>query len=72
MNSIVSIVGFVLSGKKNYQEWFRKLKSSLVFNDLWEFFKEEQIKMEKKLHRSHLIMRSSMQFERQRKTRHMH
>lgn len=36
MTSIVSIVGGVLNGKKNYQEWFRKLKSALVFNYLWE------------------------------------
>ena len=36
MTLIVSIVGVVLNGKENYQEWFRKLKSALVFNNLWE------------------------------------
>ena len=38
MTSIVSVVGVVLSRKENYQEWFRNLKSALVFNDLWEVF----------------------------------
>lgn len=37
MTSIVSIVGVVLNGWGNYQEWFRKLKSALSFNDFWEF-----------------------------------
>ena len=36
MHSLISIVGVVLSGKKNYQEWFRKIKNTLIFNDLWE------------------------------------
>jgi len=36
MTSIGSIVRVVPNGKENYQEWFRNLKSSLVFNDLWE------------------------------------
>jgi len=34
MTSIIAIVGVVLNGKENYQKWFRKLKSALVFNDL--------------------------------------
>jgi hypothetical protein len=36
MHSLVSIVGVVLSGQENYQEWFRKIKNTLIFNDLWE------------------------------------
>ena len=26
----------MLSGKENYQEWFWKIKNTLIFNDLWE------------------------------------
>jgi hypothetical protein len=36
MHSLVSIVRVVLSGQENYQEWFRKIKNTLIFNDLWE------------------------------------
>jgi hypothetical protein len=36
MHSLISIVGVVLSEQENYQEWFRKIKSTLIFNDLWE------------------------------------
>jgi hypothetical protein len=36
MHSLVSIVGVVLSGQENYQEWFRKIKNNLTFNNLWE------------------------------------
>jgi hypothetical protein len=36
MHSLVSIVGIVLSGKENYQEWFRKVKNTLIFNDMWD------------------------------------
>jgi hypothetical protein len=36
MHSLVSIVGVVLSRQENYQEWFRKIKNTLIFNDLWE------------------------------------
>lgn len=36
MTSIVSIIGVVLNGKEHHQEWFRKLKSALVFIDFWE------------------------------------
>lgn len=35
MNSLMSIV-VVLSGKENYQEWLRKIKNTLIFNDLLE------------------------------------
>ena len=38
MNSLVSLIGVVLSGKENYQEWFRKVKNTLIFNDLWDGF----------------------------------
>jgi len=36
MHSLLSIVGVVLFGQENYQEWFRKIKNTLIFNDLWE------------------------------------
>jgi hypothetical protein len=36
MHSLISIVGVVLFGQENYQEWFRKIKNTLIFNDLWE------------------------------------
>jgi hypothetical protein len=36
MHSLVSIVGVVLSGKENYLEWSRKIKHTLIFNDLWD------------------------------------
>ena len=37
-----------MSGKENYQEWFRKVKNTLIFNDMWdgicenENFKDEK------------------------------
>jgi hypothetical protein len=36
MHSLISIVGVVLSRQENYQEWFWKIKNTLIFNDLWE------------------------------------
>ena len=36
MNSLISIVGVILSRKENYQEWFRKVKNTLIFNDMWD------------------------------------
>jgi hypothetical protein len=35
MHSLISIIGLVLSGKENYREWYRKIKSTLIFNDPW-------------------------------------
>jgi hypothetical protein len=35
MHSLITIVGMVLTGKENYKEWYRKIKSTLIFNDLW-------------------------------------
>jgi hypothetical protein len=35
MRSLVSIVGVVLTGKEKYREWYRKIKNTLIFNDLW-------------------------------------
>ena len=32
MNSLISIVGVILSRKENYEEWF---KNTLIFNDMW-------------------------------------
>jgi hypothetical protein len=36
MHSLISIVDVVLTGKENYREWYRKIKSTLIFNDLWK------------------------------------
>ena len=35
MNSLISIVGVILARKGNYHEWFRKVKNTLIFNDMW-------------------------------------
>ena len=35
MHSLISIVGVVLSGKENYLEWSRKMKHTLIFNEIW-------------------------------------
>lgn len=35
MNYHISVVGVVLNDKKNYIEWYRKIKSTLIFNDSW-------------------------------------
>ena len=36
MHSLISIVGVVLTGKENYLEWSRKIKHTLIFNELWK------------------------------------
>eukprot|EP00253_Pinus_taeda_P008830 PITA_08830 len=35
MHSLISIVGVVLISKENYSEWSRKIKHTLIFNELW-------------------------------------
>jgi hypothetical protein len=35
MNYHISVVGVVLNDKKNYIEWYRKIKRTLIFNDSW-------------------------------------
>ena len=35
MHSLISIVGVVLSGKEKYLEWSRKIKHTLIFNEVW-------------------------------------
>ena len=35
MQSIVSLIGETLSEKDNLMEWHRKVKNTLIFNDLW-------------------------------------
>ena len=42
MHSLISIVGIVLSGKENYLEWSRKIKHTLIFNELWKGICEGQ------------------------------
>ena len=48
MNSLISIVGVILSGKENYQEWFRKVKNTLIFNDMWDGICENENLEDKK------------------------
>eukprot|EP00253_Pinus_taeda_P014986 PITA_14986 len=36
MHSIIYIVGVVVTGKENYPEWSRKIKHTLIFNELWK------------------------------------
>ena len=35
IHSLISNVGFVLSGKENYPEWSWKIKHTLIFNEWW-------------------------------------
>ena len=51
MNCLISIVGVILSGKENYQnyqEWFRKVKNTLIFNDMWDGICENENLEDKK------------------------
>lgn len=36
MHLLISIVGVVFIGKENYLEWSRKIKHTLIFNELWK------------------------------------
>lgn len=36
INSLISIVGVILSIKENYPEWSRKIKHTLIFKELWK------------------------------------
>ena len=36
MQSIASVVGATLTGKDTYLEWWRKIKSILIYSDLWD------------------------------------
>jgi len=36
MHSLIPIVGVVLNEKENYLEWSRKIKHTLIFNELWK------------------------------------
>lgn len=36
MHSLISILDIVLNGKENYKKWSRKIRSTLIFNDLWK------------------------------------
>ena len=44
MNSLISIVGVILSRK----EWFRKVKNTLIFNDMWDGICENENLEDKK------------------------
>jgi hypothetical protein len=35
MHYLISIVGMVLTSKKNYREWYKNIKITMIFNDLW-------------------------------------
>ena len=36
MQFITSIVGATLTSKDTYSEWWRKIKSAFIYNDLWD------------------------------------
>ena len=36
MQSIASIVSATLTNKDTYSEWWRKIKSTFIYNDLWD------------------------------------
>ena len=36
MHSLASIVGCVLTRKNTYPRWSRKIKSTFIYNDLWD------------------------------------
>ena len=38
MHSLISIAGVFLFRKYNYHEWSRKIKQSIIFNELWKGF----------------------------------
>ena len=43
MLSLVFIIGVVLTGKENYREWYRKIKSTLIFNNPWKRICKETV-----------------------------
>jgi hypothetical protein len=43
MHSLISIVGVVLTDKENYLEWSRKIKHTLIFNNLWDGICEGEV-----------------------------
>jgi hypothetical protein len=49
MHSLINIIGIVLTGKENYREWYIKIKSNLIFNDLsngiCEVVNEEEVEL---------------------------
>jgi hypothetical protein len=47
MHSLISIVGVVLTGKENHPKWYRKIKHTLIFNNLWNGICEVGIASEK-------------------------
>ena len=48
MNSLISIIVLILSGKKIYHEWFCKVKNTLIFNDTWDGICENENFKDKK------------------------
>lgn len=36
MLSLISIVELFLTGKENYYEWSKKIKHTIIFNELWK------------------------------------
>lgn len=40
MHSLISIVGVVLTDNDNYHEWSKKIKHTLIFNELWKIICE--------------------------------
>ena len=52
---IATLVEILEEGKENHQEWFGKLKSGLVFNDLCEVFQGKKDNDEKKIANSNSV-----------------
>jgi hypothetical protein len=42
MHSLISIVGVVLNAKENYPKWSKKIKHTIIFNNLWDGICEGQ------------------------------
>jgi hypothetical protein len=64
MHSLISIVGIVLSSKENYQEWFRKIKNTLIFNDMWDDICETKDETKMTVSQRNLQMIRSLQYGR--------
>jgi len=43
MDSLISIVGVVLTDKLFYLEWSKKIKNTLIFNDFWDDIREGKV-----------------------------
>jgi hypothetical protein len=67
MHSLISIVGVVLFGQENYQEWFRKIKKLLFLM----IYGRKFVKARMTMSQSNLQMPHNLQFGRLKIKRHM-